>query len=163
VARIVKKGNGHLTALAVSPDGARLAFSDARGVRLLDVGPPPAGLPGRSAPGAAVKRRKLASEPAPAQHLAFSADGRSLLAAAADGALHVLRLEEDGGPAAALHEACVDRRDSGGFAALGAAAGALAVEQLQAAVVALVVRPPLVGVVIASARTSCRATCLLPC
>ena len=141
LARIRNKSGAHLLAAAVSPEGTRVACSDAQQLRVFDVTSQPAAARGdASGAGAStqqikVRRLPMPSEMPPAHQLCFAPDGR-LLASAADGRLCIVDLDTD-----PVSLASFGQPPDGGASAIvagaGASRGSTAREQLQPAAAAL--------------------------
>jgi hypothetical protein len=141
LARIRNKSGAHLLAAAVSPDGARVAYSDAQQLRVFDVTSQPAaadgggGGAGASTQQIKVRRRPMPSDTPPAYQLCFAPDGR-LLASAADGRLCIVDLDAE-----PVSLASFGQSPDGGASAIvggtGAGRGSTAREQMQPAAAAL--------------------------
>lgn len=136
LARISNKSGSHILAAAVSPDGTRVAFSDANQLRVLDVTTQEAAVDSGSGSGRlqiSVVRRPLPDGTLPAHQLQFAPDGR-LLASAADGTVSVLDLDDSPSLLASFAEPASSGADAGGGSAAAAAR-----QQLQPAAAALAV------------------------
>jgi hypothetical protein len=143
LARIRNKSSAHILAAAVSPDGTRVAYSDAQHLRVFDVTCQQPAAPGDGiAEGrqqVKVRRRPLPDGTKPAHQLHFAPDGR-LLASAADGRLSVLDLDAEAMLLASFDQPKSSGAGSGASAVVAGAGGhrsSTAREQLQSAAAAL--------------------------
>lgn len=127
LARFAAKGGSFLTASALSPDGSRVAFSDAHRVHAFQLAerplPPEGGAAGGALPPSpqpTVAPLHLPAELPPASHLAFLPGGSvSLVACALDG---TLRIVHHGGPEGDAGGGS-DPQDQGDSTAAAGAAG----------------------------------------